>query len=134
MGWLNLTMANQTVKNGLKAKKITLPQFFILQNFKKILRANPWVMMMRHFRVQNNPYVLNTFFKVQTIVIYLLALWIGQHSSCGSRVMWMRNFWAQNGSFPQMRIFPENLLMSLVSFLNAYLPAKNQIFKWSVDD
>ena len=31
--WLNLTIANQTVKNGLKAKKIKLPQFFILQNF-----------------------------------------------------------------------------------------------------
>ena len=38
--WLNLTMANQTVKNGLKAKKIKLAQFFILQNFKKILRAD----------------------------------------------------------------------------------------------
>ena len=41
MGWLNLTMANQTVKNDLKAKKITLPEIFILQNFKKILRAAP---------------------------------------------------------------------------------------------
>ena len=41
VGWLNLTMASQTVKNGLKAKNITLPQFFILQNFKKILRADP---------------------------------------------------------------------------------------------
>ena len=29
--WLNLTMPNQTVKNGLKAKKIKLPQmnFFL---------------------------------------------------------------------------------------------------------
>ena len=51
-------MLNQTVKNGLRAKKIKLPQmiFFssktnktfmyllapsILQNFKKILRVNP---------------------------------------------------------------------------------------------
>ena len=59
MAWLNLTMPNQTVKNGLKAKKIKLPQMnfffqktpnkmfmyllapFILQNFKKIIRANP---------------------------------------------------------------------------------------------
>ena len=37
----NLAMANQTVKSGLKAKNIKLPQFFILQNFKKILRADP---------------------------------------------------------------------------------------------
>ena len=41
MAWINLTMANQTVKSGLKAKKIKLPQFFILQNFKKILRPDP---------------------------------------------------------------------------------------------
>ena len=26
MAWLNLTMPNQTVNNGLKAKKIKLPQ------------------------------------------------------------------------------------------------------------
>ena len=40
--------------------------------------------------------------------------------------LWMRNFWAHNGSFPQMRIFSENLLMSLVFFIHAYLHAKNQ--------
>ena len=53
MAWLNLTMPNQTVKNGLKAKKIKLPKMkttnkifmyllapFILQNFKKITRAD----------------------------------------------------------------------------------------------
>ena len=49
-----------------------------------------------------------------------------KNSSSGSRVMRMRNFWAQNGPFPQMRIFSENLLMSLVSFIHAYLHAKNQ--------
>ena len=30
------------------------------------------------------------------------------------------------GPFTQMRIFPENLLISLVSFTHAYLHAKNQ--------
>ena len=40
--------------------------------------------------------------------------------------MRMCNFWAQNGPFPQMRIFSENLLISLVSFFRAYLHAKNQ--------
>ena len=55
VAWLNLTMPNPTVKNGLKAKKIKLifsrktsnkifmyllaP--FIQQNLKKILRADP---------------------------------------------------------------------------------------------
>ena len=55
MAWLTLTMSNLTVKNGLKAKKIKLPQMnfflkkttneifmcllapFILQNLKKLL-------------------------------------------------------------------------------------------------
>ena len=32
--------------------------------------------------------------------------------------MRMYNFWAQNGPFPQMRIFSENLLKSLVSFIH----------------
>ena len=52
---------------------------FILQNFKKILRAD---LMMCHFRVQNDPFVLNEIFLVQTIIItfiYLLALFIGQN-------------------------------------------------------
>ena len=40
--------------------------------------------------------------------------------------MRMHNFWAQNGPFPQMRIFSENLLMSLVSYIRVYLQAKNQ--------
>ena len=57
VAWLNLTMPNQTVKNGLKAKKIKLPKInffsrkttnkifmyilahFILQNFTKILKS-----------------------------------------------------------------------------------------------
>ena len=43
-----------------------------------------------------------------------------------SRVMSMCNLWVQNGPFSQIRIFLENLLMSLVSFIHAYLHAKNQ--------
>ena len=35
-------------------------------------------------------------------------------------------FWDQNGPFPQMGIFSENLLMSLVSFIHSCLHAKNQ--------
>ena len=47
-------------------------------------------------------------------------------SSCRPRVMRMCSFLAQNGPFPQMTIFSENLLMSLVSFIYANLNAKNQ--------
>ena len=38
----------------------------------------------------------------------------------------MHNFWVQNDPFPQMIILIENLLMILVSFIHAYLHAKNQ--------
>ena len=61
-----------------------------------------------------------------------------KNSSNGSRVMRMHNFLAQNGPFPQMRIFSENLLMSLVSFIHAYLHPKNQsqilIYYWFIDN
>ena len=40
--------------------------------------------------------------------------------------MRMHNFLAQNGPFPQMSFFSENMLMSLVSFIHAYLHGKNQ--------
>ena len=60
----------------------------------------------------------------------LLAPFIVQNlkknSFSGSRVMRMRNFWAQNGPLPQMKVFSENVLMNLVSFIHAYLHAKNQ--------
>ena len=38
----------------------------------------------------------------------------------------MRHFWAQNSPFALMRLFSENLLISLVPFIHAYLYAKNQ--------
>ena len=67
---------------------------------------------------------------VNIILIYLLATFIVQNLkkkiSSGSRVTSMCNFWAQSGPFPQMRIFSENLSISLVSFIHAYLHAKNQ--------
>ena len=49
-----------------------------------------------------------------------------KNSSSRSRVMRMCNFWAQNGPFPQIRIFSENLWRNLVSFIHAYRHAKNQ--------
>ena len=67
---------------------------------------------------------------INIILIYLLAHFIvrnfKKNSSSGSRVMRMHNYWAQNGLFPQIRIFSQNLLMSLVSFIHAYLHDKNQ--------
>ena len=133
-------MANQTIKNGLKAKKITLPQFSILQIFLKILRADLELWRCAIFdtqiphllRYQNGPFALKKFILSTNhfYFIYLLALFIVQNSSHESIIMWMWNFWAQNFQFPPMRIFSENLLMSFVSFVHAYLHAKNQSQIW----
>ena len=95
MAWLNLTMPNQILKNGLKPKKTKLPQmiFFsqkitnkifmyllaplILQNFKKILRADPELWLCDIFGSKMARWSSTKFFLVQNIIItsiYLLAL------------------------------------------------------------
>ena len=48
--------------------------------------------------------------------------------------MRMCNFWAQNGPFPQMRIFSENLLMSVVCFIHAYYMPKIKVRYWSISE
>ena len=92
MAWLNLTMANQTVKNGLKAKKIKLPQmnFFLEKqlikfsctywplSFCKILKK--FLGLIQSY--EDVPICHEQFFLVQTIIItfiYLLALFIVQN-------------------------------------------------------
>ena len=72
---------------------------------------------------------MSKFLLVQTIIItfiYLFDLFIVQKLKKILTVdpVMMRHFWGKNGLFP--RIFSENLLMSLVSIIHAYLHAKNQ--------
>ena len=89
-------------------------------------------MRMCHFRAQNGPFVPNNFFLVQTIIntfTYLFALCNMQNlKKFLQQIQSFEGapFLAQNGLFPQMRIFSEHLLMSLVPFIYAYLQAKNQ--------
>ena len=99
MAWLNLTMPNQTVKNGLKAKKIKLPQmnFFLKKqlikfsctywplSFCKILKKFLGLIQSYEdvpFSGPKWPICHEQFFLVQTIIItfiYLLALFIVQN-------------------------------------------------------
>ena len=139
-------------------------------------------MRMCHFRAQNGPFFMKTFFLVQTIIItfiYLLALFIVQNlkkflqwiqsnedapfldpkwSICPKQFFFCKiiniiliyllaPFIVQNfkkilpadpelwgcaifgpkmAHFPKWEFFSENLLMSLVSFIHAYLHAKNK--------
>ena len=85
---------------------------------------------MRYFSAQNGPFAPNKFFLENYYHSHLPispfhCAKFKKSSSSGSRVMRMCNFWVQNGPFPQIRIFSENLLMSLVSFIHAHLHAKN---------
>ena len=84
-------------------------------------------MRMCHFWAENGPFVLNNFSLVHTVItafIYLLPLFLvrnlKKYSYSGSRVMRICYFSAQNGPFAQMRIFSENLLISLVPFIHVY--------------
>ena len=70
-------------------------------------------MRLCHFGAQNDPFVLNKIFWVQTIItfIYLLALFIEQNlenSYSQSRVMRMHHLWAENGPFAPNKFFLEN--------------------------
>ena len=63
---------------------------------------------MRHFRVQNGPFVMNKFFWYKPLLLISSTYWpfllckILKNSYSGSRVMRMRNFWDQNDPFSQM--------------------------------
>ena len=103
-------------KNGLKAKKIKLPQInflspkttnkismyllapFILQNFKKILKANPVLWGCAIFETKMAHLSWKKFFWCKTLLLLSSTYWsfslckISKNSSSRSRVMSMCNF------------------------------------------
>ena len=105
---------------------------FHCAKFLKNFCSGSRVMRMCHFWAQNGPFAPKKFLEkiINIIFIYLLAPFIEKkilkNSYSRSRVMRMHHFWAQNDPFAKMRIFLENLLISLVPFFHAYLHAKNQ--------
>ena len=150
MAWLNLTMPNQTVKNGLKAKKIKLPQmnFFLekqlikfsctywplsfckifkkflgpIQSYEDVPFSGPkWPICHEQNFFGTNHY-------------YYFHLPIGPfHCAKFKKILpadpelWgCAIFGPKMAHFPKWEFFSENLLMSLVSFIHAYLHAKNQ--------
>ena len=123
-------MCHFQVQNGPFAiNKFFLVQIiiitFIYQNLKKILR---WIRVMRmhHFWAQNGPFAPIFFWKIINIIlIYLLKIlkkfFQRIQSYQGAQFLGTKWSISQNENF-----FSENLLMSLVSFIHAYLHAKNQ--------
>ena len=106
---------------------------FILQNFKKIHRADPELQIqMCHFRDQNGPFVMNKTFLVQTIIItfiYLLALFTVQNLKKFlpriSRVLRMCHFWGQNGPFAPNKSFFWKIINIILIYLLAPLTGQN---------
>ena len=100
---------------------------------------------MSHFWAQNDPFVLKKIFLVQTIIItfiHLLALFnlqnlkkILQQILSYEDAQFLGPKWPIS---PNDNFFSENLLMSLVPFIHAYLHAKNQrqilIYYWNIND
>ena len=144
MAWLNLTMANQTVKNGLKAKKITLPQMnFFLQklikfsctywplSFCKILRKLFGLIQNYEdvpFSGPKLPICHEKFF-FGTNHYYYFHLPIGpfrcakffEKSYRGSRVMRMHHFWTQNGPFALEKFFWKIIKITLIYLLASFI-------------
>ena len=119
-------MPNQTVKNGLKAKKIKLPLMNFFSNFfcnfhviispfhsaKFQKRSYSWsrVMGMCHFWSKNGPLLLKNFFLVQA------NQEIQRYSR--SRVMRMHYFWGQNGPFDPNTFFFWKIINIILIYLS----------------
>ena len=105
---------------------------FHCPNFKKILTADPELWGCTIFRPKIVHLPQNNFFWkiINTILIYLLAHFIVQNFKkilpADPELGGCTIFGPKMVHFPKWEFFSENLLMSLVSFIHAYLHAKNQ--------
>ena len=91
------------------------------------------VMRMHHFWAQIGPFAPKQIFFckiINIILIYLLAPFIVQNFKkilpADPELWGCAIFGPKMTHFPKLQFFSENLLMSLVSFIHAYLHAKNQ--------
>ena len=104
---------------------------FSLCKLLKNLYSGSRIMMMHHFWTQNGQFALfffeNYYYHSHLPISPSHCAKFKKNSSSRSRVMSMCNFWALNGPFPQMRIFSENLLTILVSFIHAYYMPKIKV-------
>ena len=112
--------------------------------FKRILAADPelWGCTIFGPKMVHLPQT-NFFWKIINIIlIYLLAPFIVQNFKkilpADPELWGCLVFGPKMAHFPKWEFFSENLLMSLVSFIHAYLHTKNQsqilIYYWNIDN
>ena len=126
---MNFVLEKQLIKFSCTYQPLSF-----CKTFKKILELIWSYEDVRHFWDQNSPFVLNNIFRGINHCYYfhlLMALFMVQNLK--EILQWIQNY--DNVPFfdPKWYIylnffffFSENLLMSLVSFIHAYLHAKNQ--------
>ena len=111
---------------------IYLLALFIVQNLKQILTADPELRGCAIFGPKIVHLPQTTFFWkiIKIILIYLLAPFIAQNFKkilpADSGLWRCTTFGPKIAHFPKWASFWEDLLMSLVSFIHAYLHTKNQ--------
>ena len=109
---------------------IYLLALFIVQNLKKILTVDPEFEAARFLDPKWSICPKQYFLEINIILIYLLVPFIVQNLkkclSADPELWGCAIFGPEMAYFPKWDFFSENLLMSLVSFINAYLYAKNQ--------
>ena len=110
---------------------IYLLALFIVQNLQQIFVAHPrlWrcpIFWPKMVHLAQKIFFGKLWYHFHLTISSFHCAKFQKNPSSGFRVTRMWNFWAYNGPFTQMRIFSENLLMNLVSFIHAYLHAKNQ--------
>ena len=147
MAWLNFTMPNQTVKNGLKAKKIKLPQmnFFLKKQLIKF-PCTYWLLSLCKilkklfgpiqtyedvpFSGPKWPSVMKKIFWYKPLLLSstywpfsLCKIWKNYYS--GSKVMRMHHFWAQNGPFAPIFFFFGKIVNIILIYLLAPFIGQN---------
>ena len=135
MAWLNLTMPNPTVKNGLKAKKIKLifsrktsnkifmyllaP--FIQQNLKKILRADPelWGCAIFGTKMAHLPWII--FFGYKPLLLLSSTFWPFSLCKILKILTADPELWGCAIFGPKMVHLPQNIFGKLlISFSSTY--------------
>ena len=122
-------MPKQTVKNGLKAKKIKLLQMkkqqmkfsctYLPLSFCRI--SKKFLKPMCHFLAQNGPFVLNNFFGTKHYYYFHLPIDRFQCANLKKSLQQIQSyekspfFWAQNGLFSPSKFFFGKLLISFSS-------------------